>query len=131
MFTLSVAPFSFSIVLDHQYRTRVVQEILETEEAYVAGLNLLVKFYKRPLEELIAKGAITQNQLRAVFSDIEVILGINEHVLSLLRPRVQAVCIEDGSRTRQFFFFVIVVVVPFSGLPLNVSVTFSNKSAAI
>jgi hypothetical protein len=75
-------------VLQHDYRTRVVQEILETEEGYVNGLRVLIEVYKKPMQELVPK-VLTNDQMRTIFSEIEVIYGFNERFLSQLRPRIQ------------------------------------------
>jgi len=78
---------------DAAYREKIVREILETEEVYVANLTIVIKNVLNPLKECIKQGKpiIKMETLRVIFSDcIEVILNYNLKLLQDLRDRVNA-----------------------------------------
>nr|AAQ18153.1 guanine nucleotide exchange factor [Entamoeba histolytica] len=62
----------------YAYRTNVAQELLSTEESYVQQLNLIVKLFAEPV---MTKQLITMDQYKKIFSDIQMILSVNEQFL--------------------------------------------------
>jgi len=73
------------------YRTSAAKEILSTEEQFVSNLKLLQKLFKQPLHEnaISKKHFITEEEVKGLFSDIEIILGYNSQLLEDLVPRIQ------------------------------------------
>jgi len=71
-------------------RTGLVKEILATETNYVHRLTILEEVFKKPLEENAISAApfITKQQIRNIFSDVEVILNLTRVVLQELKERV-------------------------------------------
>eukprot|EP01114_Cavostelium_apophysatum_P014970 TRINITY_DN3996_c0_g1_i1.p1 TRINITY_DN3996_c0_g1~~TRINITY_DN3996_c0_g1_i1.p1 ORF type:complete len:701 (-),score=169.13 TRINITY_DN3996_c0_g1_i1:41-2143(-) len=74
------------------FRTCVAKEILTTEELYINNLKTLIKLYKVPLTENASskKAFITEDQVRLLFSDIEIILGYNQQLLEDMTPRIKS-----------------------------------------
>lgn len=69
----------------------MAKEILSTEQSYVKSLGLCIRIYLEPLKEAVAqnKPIIKQDQIRAIFSDIETIHKFGQTLLSELEPIVQ------------------------------------------
>eukprot|EP00727_Mastigamoeba_balamuthi_P012399 m51a1_g7782 hypothetical protein (1253) ;mRNA; f:227088-233128 len=80
------------IVRDVAYRKRVVREILETEESYIANLEMCMQLFLRPMAELAkdpkasAGGIFTKENVYTIFSDIEVLATLGHELLRELRP---------------------------------------------
>lgn len=56
-------------------RTNIANEILETERTYFNGLDLLIKYFYKPLQKETTKSfssLISKSQFEAIFGDIEV-----------------------------------------------------------
>jgi RhoGEF domain/IQ calmodulin-binding motif len=99
---------------DAEYRSRVVQELLETEKRYVAGLRVLVEGFEEPLrarlaakksdgaaassssssKQLTASDGVGDGELlsgdecRLLFGQLRIIMGYNMVLLEQLEERV-------------------------------------------
>jgi hypothetical protein len=63
-------------------RRRIIEEIVSTERTYVHELGCLERFYLRPA---INRGAITADEMRMIFSNIESLAMFHrEHFLPKL-----------------------------------------------
>lgn len=92
-------------VRDQAYRDNVAKEILSTEQGsknfitsififvlvYVKNLGLCISVFLNPLREAIAKKKpiIEESQIKALFSDIEIIHQFNKNLLADLEPIVE------------------------------------------
>eukprot|EP01104_Vermistella_antarctica_P021102 TRINITY_DN9334_c0_g1_i1.p1 TRINITY_DN9334_c0_g1~~TRINITY_DN9334_c0_g1_i1.p1 ORF type:complete len:755 (-),score=167.03 TRINITY_DN9334_c0_g1_i1:68-2332(-) len=65
-------------------RKAVVEELLQTERSYVQDLELLLRVFLTPLRE---KEILSKQELSALFSNIESLLPVNEHLLVDLEAR--------------------------------------------
>lgn len=77
------------------HRVKVASEILSTEETYVTSLRALRETYLLPMKEEAAKASgarISKAQVSAIFSDIEVIVNVNDHFYQELAKRVEHFC---------------------------------------
>lgn len=74
------------------YRTQVAQEILSTEENYVKTLREVVEHFVRPLKEAVARGKpiISNDEIKTIFSHIQIILGYNDALLEDLRKKTSS-----------------------------------------
>jgi hypothetical protein len=63
-------------------RKYVFDELIETEEHYVNDLKILVRKFMEPL---IAQQIITAQDVTLVFSNIQILVGVNEEVLKQLK----------------------------------------------
>ena len=59
----------------------VVKEFIETEKTYVRDLKIIVEVFKIPMEE---KELITQSESPIIFSNVEMLLQVNEELLNRL-----------------------------------------------
>eukprot|EP01112_Ceratiomyxa_fruticulosa_P020320 TRINITY_DN688_c0_g1_i1.p1 TRINITY_DN688_c0_g1~~TRINITY_DN688_c0_g1_i1.p1 ORF type:complete len:868 (+),score=238.12 TRINITY_DN688_c0_g1_i1:281-2884(+) len=79
-------------VRDIAFRERVAKEILSTEESYVKSLGLCINFYLLPMQDgnNLTKGKplLTKDQVRSIFSDIQIIHSFNENLLKDLQNRI-------------------------------------------
>jgi hypothetical protein len=71
-------------------RSRVAQEIYETEKVYVKRLEALIKLYKKPLLRAVEdkRALIPLEAINSIFSNVEEILGFQEKLLYDLEGRV-------------------------------------------
>lgn len=78
-------------VTDIAYRARVAQEILSTEMQYVQLLLLLKRMFLDPLmqSQQTTKPILPLDDVKAIFSSLEVICAYNTDLLEQLKPRVQ------------------------------------------
>ena len=79
-------------VTDVAYRARVAQEILSTEMVYVQSLKMLKRVFLDPLMASATsntKPLLTLDEVKAIFSSLEVICAYNDNLLEQLQPRVQ------------------------------------------
>lgn len=79
-------------VTDVAYRARVAQEILSTELIYVQSLKMLKRVFLDPLMASAtsnAKPILPLDEVKAIFSSLEVICAYNDNLLEQLQPRVQ------------------------------------------
>ena len=86
----------------HIRRTYIVQEIYETEKNYVEGLTHMVNAYMQPLSERCRsrrEEIITQQQIKLIFSNVEIILNYASTLLESLQSRMESwsetTCIGD------------------------------------
>eukprot|EP01113_Clastostelium_recurvatum_P035747 TRINITY_DN5015_c0_g1_i2.p1 TRINITY_DN5015_c0_g1~~TRINITY_DN5015_c0_g1_i2.p1 ORF type:complete len:810 (-),score=195.49 TRINITY_DN5015_c0_g1_i2:112-2541(-) len=72
------------------YRERVAQEILSTERTYVTSLSWICQNVLTPLRTAAATSSpiISENEIRFIFSTLDVILNYNQLLLSDLELRV-------------------------------------------
>ena len=87
-----------------RHRERILEEIITTEQTYVASLHTLMKVYLHPLRMVadVPRGAIfSHDDLDAIFLNIEVITKVNDKLLTELLSGVQ---VADALKaaTRQF-----------------------------
>lgn len=86
----------------HIRRTYIVQEIFDTEKNYVEGLTHMVNAYMQPLAEKCHSRKdtiVTQQQIKLIFSNVEIILNYASTLLELLQNRMEkwdeTTCIGD------------------------------------
>eukprot|EP01094_Clydonella_sp_ATCC50884_P025566 TRINITY_DN6768_c0_g1_i1.p1 TRINITY_DN6768_c0_g1~~TRINITY_DN6768_c0_g1_i1.p1 ORF type:complete len:935 (+),score=310.08 TRINITY_DN6768_c0_g1_i1:235-2805(+) len=74
----------------HVRRTNIAQEMLDTERSYVDGLRTLITMYLGPINDAVGtdKQILTKEEIRRMFSFVEVIVKINEEFLGELEKRV-------------------------------------------
>eukprot|EP01105_Mastigella_eilhardi_P018685 TRINITY_DN4343_c0_g1_i2.p1 TRINITY_DN4343_c0_g1~~TRINITY_DN4343_c0_g1_i2.p1 ORF type:complete len:509 (+),score=121.74 TRINITY_DN4343_c0_g1_i2:848-2374(+) len=74
------------------YRTSIATEIMETEQTYVQNLDIIVEAFLTSLQHMAQqeKPFVTMDQLKVIFSEIEVIRLYNKNLLAQLQPRVLA-----------------------------------------
>lgn len=76
---------------DVRARRAVVQELVDTEEAYVDSLQTCVKIYAEPMLRWVRQGpgaaaGVTEADVRAIFGDLGVIIKLNAFFLERLLP---------------------------------------------
>jgi hypothetical protein len=74
-------------------RTRVAQEIVQTEETYVDALTEIVNRYERPIRKFVKKfvgadGTVTPGEIDLIFSNIATVRHVNVALLERLKERV-------------------------------------------
>lgn len=69
-------------------RSKVATEMLTTEQSYVGSLRRVVELFIVPLRDKGNEQVITAEERKALFSEIEVILGLNSSLLSELEERM-------------------------------------------
>eukprot|EP01133_Synstelium_polycarpum_P001194 gene1194-1376_t len=70
---------------DGAYRDKITQEIFKTETDYVNNLSICISEYMNPMKELVSK-----DQIKSVFSDIQIIHSFGQKLIEKLRPRIDA-----------------------------------------
>lgn len=73
-------------------RSRIVDEIVTTEETYVNDLEILIRLYLEPLstrKNKKKKPIITREQVKGLFSNIESILNLNRVLLADLQKQIE------------------------------------------
>lgn len=71
---------------------RVCKEILSTEESYVHSLNLMLALGLFPLREAARtpdRMIISEQEIRVLFSSIEVLIPLHQVFLEALKPKIQ------------------------------------------
>eukprot|EP00732_Lithocolla_globosa_P007358 Lithocolla_globosa_v1_NODE_9293_length_724_cov_3.796712.p1 type:complete len:137 gc:universal NODE_9293_length_724_cov_3.796712:455-45(-) len=66
-------------------RQRIVNELLETEQTYVATLLALKKYFMEPLK---MSGLLPSKMIPVVFSNLDDLVGVNTELLNQLTQRV-------------------------------------------
>jgi len=73
-----------------KHRMNVAKELLATEETYLEQLNIMCTLLYRPLTaDKKYKDVLTQDEVRTIFSDIEVISAVNSSLRDTLKERIQ------------------------------------------
>lgn len=74
----------------HFRRTRVAQELLDTEGTYVRNLAIVIKKFQNPLFQIARtkKPLLPTDKIRLIFSSIEIIFGCNTMLLEGLNQRM-------------------------------------------
>lgn len=72
-------------------RTRVAQELLETEVTYIQNLDILKSCFYDPFMENAKSSTkvISVDDVRAIFGSLNIILPVNKLLLSELEKRLQ------------------------------------------
>eukprot|EP01125_Pyxidicula_operculata_P012370 TRINITY_DN4061_c0_g1_i1.p1 TRINITY_DN4061_c0_g1~~TRINITY_DN4061_c0_g1_i1.p1 ORF type:complete len:1793 (+),score=446.36 TRINITY_DN4061_c0_g1_i1:61-5439(+) len=72
-------------------RRRIVQEMLQTEETYVKSLNQLHETWEKPLRVAVEldKPIISKEEIDSIFSNVQAIHLLHEHILKALQERIQ------------------------------------------
>ncbi|EFA79330.1 RhoGEF domain-containing protein [Heterostelium album PN500] len=70
---------------DCAYRDKITQEIFKTEKDYVTNLSICINNYMTPLKELLNK-----DQIKTIFSDIQIIHAFGQKLIEKLRPRIES-----------------------------------------
>jgi len=71
-------------------REKAAREIMESEEAYVANLQLLMVEYFKPLKRMMGEGKmITQQQFKDLFLNLSDIVDFNTKVLAAFKDRMK------------------------------------------
>lgn len=70
----------------YQKRKEIIKEILETEQRYVADLNICVTIWLNPLKQ---KKLLKEPDINKIFSIIENILKFHKTFLELLEERLK------------------------------------------
>lgn len=78
---------SFNISNPSSKRDIIVNELLQSERTYVRALDVLVNIYYKPLEKMVDK-IITKQQIKSIFSNIQVIHNYNSWFLTQLEARI-------------------------------------------
>jgi nitrogen regulatory protein PII len=85
-------PFVFGFLVGKlaEKRANVAKEILGTERNYLARLHVIVDVFKTPLEERVEQqnAMLNKANIRSIFSDLEIIIALNEALLKQLVERV-------------------------------------------
>mmetsp|Transcript_42568 Transcript_42568/g.59639 ORF Transcript_42568/g.59639 Transcript_42568/m.59639 type:complete len:585 (+) Transcript_42568:1251-3005(+) len=70
-------------------RLNIVQEIVSTEATYVKTLETIVNHFLLPLRALSSQGkpVVDDEEIKTIFSSVEVILGFSNHLLQRLNER--------------------------------------------
>merc|ERR1712159_270641 len=68
-------------------RAEVASRIMEDEEKFVVDINTMVQVFLQPLREsvLSVQPILSQEEIKSIFSTIEVILSLNSKLLSELQ----------------------------------------------
>jgi len=83
------------LVTRNRKREAAINEILTTERTYVDGLRKLVNIYYLPLKEnyqrsvnkiLSTKPVATNDEISAIFGNVENLLKLHEQLLKSLKP---------------------------------------------
>ncbi|KAL6060967.1 RhoGEF domain containing protein [Balamuthia mandrillaris] len=80
--------------MTEQKRSKIIQEIFDTETSYVNSLHCLIKIFLEPLREQVCnashkKLAIELSQVRTIFSDVETLHAFNSDLLAQLRQNLR------------------------------------------
>lgn len=75
----------------HSMRTKIVKELYDTETSYVNSLKICINDYLIPLRDGTwnKKLKLDRNQIKTLFSDIEVILNFNITLQTEIETRIQ------------------------------------------
>eukprot|EP01105_Mastigella_eilhardi_P000355 TRINITY_DN1044_c1_g1_i1.p1 TRINITY_DN1044_c1_g1~~TRINITY_DN1044_c1_g1_i1.p1 ORF type:complete len:651 (-),score=196.17 TRINITY_DN1044_c1_g1_i1:37-1959(-) len=73
----------------HQHRECCAKEILSSEKKYVAQISVLVNVFVQPLREL-SPPILSEEEIKAIFSDIIIIKSVNESLLKILHTRIDS-----------------------------------------
>jgi hypothetical protein len=75
----------------HFKRTKVAQELLETEGSYVKNLAIIMRKWQNPLASMCSssKPLATDADVRTIFSCVEIILSINSMLLEGLNNKMR------------------------------------------
>jgi len=88
-------------------RSKIVQEIITTEEGYVNDLEVLINYYLRPCQQRKTKkgrALITPQQIQQLFSNVEAIANLNQVLYKELHKQV--VLPEQEQRIGQCFLLL-------------------------
>ena len=89
-------------------RTEIAREILETEKSYVKYLNVLLKVYLEPMKK--EEDVISAQDVRFIFSQVEVIKNYNELILAKLTQRMSHWYKEEGKLGDIFLTMVSLLI---------------------
>jgi len=81
----------FGVAKQLEKRGSIVEEILSTERNFVTKLGLVMTYFLKPLSENADSSApfISRTNLRAIFSELTVIQGLNDVLLQSLEKAVE------------------------------------------
>lgn len=93
-------------------RRKAATEILTTERSYIKCIDVLINSFKKPLEAEVKKGreppVCTEDDVRDLFSNIEIIRGFNIDLLHAFEERINhwspVTCIGDLFYSRAPYF---------------------------
>ena len=88
---VAVAALAEKVAKRDRIRTKVAFEIESTEASYVDSLETLVKFYITPLQQAANSDdpIISTSEIASLFSNINVIAGLNRNFLTELREKLK------------------------------------------
>jgi len=71
-------------------RFNVLQEILSTEESYIASLDRCIKFWLGPVRQALKdkRAIMTEKEITTIFSSIETIIQLNQQVVVMMQSRL-------------------------------------------
>ena len=70
-------------------RRRIVDEILSSERSYLESLELMIKFYYRPLNVFATNAPlIGHTEIRAIFSNVQALIQVSRDLLGKLETWV-------------------------------------------
>mmetsp|Transcript_39110 Transcript_39110/g.63188 ORF Transcript_39110/g.63188 Transcript_39110/m.63188 type:complete len:741 (-) Transcript_39110:4872-7094(-) len=80
-------------------RTLLLDEILESERAYVDSLCILVTHFVQPLERQLHEGDafVSEKNLQSIFSNVAQIMSLNVELLRVIETELCPTRIKDGS----------------------------------
>lgn len=74
-----------------KYRKKIADELHQSEEVYVKNLNVILNRFLIPLRERVdtKDELVTKDQLKTIFSEIEVIYNYHNHFLQELQKLME------------------------------------------
>lgn len=99
-------------------RTEIAKEIFETEKSYVKYLNVLLRVFLEPMKK--EEDVISAQDVRFLFSQVEVIKNYNELILNKLAKRMGQWYQEEG-KLGDIFLSMVTAVSPVLTTRLNSS----------
>lgn len=92
----------------NQRRTNIAREIYDTEKSYMDSMNVLLWKFQKPLEGLAmssggTKSIISRDEIKTLFSDVEIIVNFNTLILDGLSNRLSQ---WDPSKTKISDIFI-------------------------
>lgn len=84
-------------------RKEIITEIVETEEKYGRDLQIILEEFYKPM---LVAGLLTQEQLSAIFLNVEELIENNQVMSEKLRDALE-IAIEQGDEVSSVLFYPI------------------------
>lgn len=82
-------------------RHKIINELLNTERDYIRDLNLVIKMFLEPLGK---EGILTPEEIKDIFSNIKLLVGVNGALLEDLLKQVKDT---NGEELGQSFMLLV------------------------